>query len=1110
MATAIQIQLMVDESGAVQGVRAFDAAVKGSAASVNTLDSTLLRMNERLDQLAVKAPRSMKTVGDSAISSREQVGLLSEEIGVHVPRGMQTVIAKSAEMKAELSTIGSTLIGIGAIQIGAMVFTQIADGVQKIWHNVLDVNAAVKDYNAEVEKTKAQDFGNSNSIETTTLRINEATAAVKAYQAEAAKHLAASQSVGLQAIGLIGLPEVVRQRAWAHDANANAMDWQRKLDELQNARRPEQQHKSNLDQIDLAHAGDARLFGEQKITAELDKQLAINRENARFENEQAGRYGNPVGSSSLWNTGKLSEAGTADFIAQQKAAAEAYNEERERAEELRKIHEETLESGLRGSALYHAQEASAIKDLEYRHLASASAVNDVRQKFHNEEMKRLAEEHRQTEEFQGVAALNSFKGIGHIQAQGDLDIAKINGDPNLSDEAKTQRVAAVKMRVNAEMLASQQEFTDQVDALADESATRQIGGFTRIAAAAQKAIDEKQKAFDQQYSQVNRGTPEGEAAYQQGLAQLNRAKGLITAGAGQESRDLQQRNADETAQIEMQAHARSMSAEKQQTLAIQAEYQARTQKYFEELQAGEILQDDYNRRMVAAEEEKNAQLVEASRAAREKMATEFDALFRGMNHPMQYLQEQGEKMAAQAAAALVQRMQNHANGGKGSGPLSGDFQLSNIWDRIAGNSKQPGMGGEKKGDSSANPLASISSAHISVGNATVVLSGYSGGGLTGSQGSYAAPTIGGITGASGASLAHADAGGQSHASAPSVGSPYAPAKPSTGEAAMNYIGQGLSVAGSATSMFGSGTDGKSSSGSTNGGDFWTDADANTAPNADGSGTGSTGTGSSSGSVSQSAAGSAAPSAGGLNAGLAGVLGGSTASNDASKGAQIGSVAGPAGMVVGAIVGAAIGIWQAREAARVYDLKTVRPRIAADFSSYTQGGDYLSAYSDLQSLDVDASRETDKMGVIGRSYFSGTIRPEIKQAEARLSAMEKAGRSQFTATAAQFADGTDLVHRTGLAVLHQHESVNTADRTERATRALERGADMETVARNYQQAMQAPAARATSIQTGWTGDMNFHAIDGKGLRQLFEDNKHLIRAAINSSYAENSGGADAGY
>jgi len=124
---------------------------------------------------------------------------------------------------------------------------------------------------------------------------------------------------------------------------------------------------------------------------------------------------------------------------------------------------------------------------------------------------------------------------------------------------------------------------------------------------------------------------------------------------------------------------------------------------------------------------------------------------------------------------------------------------------------------------------------------------------------------------------------------------------------------------------------------------------------------------------------------------------------------------------------------------------------------------------------------------------------------KLTAEQKAGRSQYTSSVAQYAFGTDSVPGTGYALLHDKERVMPSDQNERITRAVESGASLSAVHASYQRAMQSSDARRGSGGGDRTMNMNIHAIDAKGVSQFLDKYKHQIRSAVNDSYAENSGG-----
>src|SRR6185437_11637828 len=418
-----------------------------------------------------------------------------------------------------------------------------------------------------------------------------------------------------------------------------------------------------------------------------------------------------------------------------------------------------------------------------------------------------------------------------------------------------------------------------------------------------------------------------------------------------------------------------------------------------------------------------------------------------------------------------------------------------------------------------NAVFTVSAAQIHVGAAS--FSGMTGGSTTGSfLGGAGLPAPSGSAVTTGISTASAGGigfapstsrvfgGGTSFASFPSstpfsggagsAGVPQLPARtsggvvPAQGSGAggvLNDVQQGMGLFTSAKGIFG----GKSSSGT--GLLEPTDKDVgNGTLNADGSYT-STGSGGmlqggGFGANAMGAAGGALGLYGAYegNGGVGGALGG------AMSGMELGmALGGPVGAAVGAAAGAIVGAigFGGREKARVYDLKQVRPRIKSDQLAYNAGSmDYMAAYSDIQALDEEAKKTTRAMGMTGKSYYVDSIRPEIRAAIQKFNSEEKAGRSQYTASAAQFDIGTDFVPRTGMAVIHHGERIFPSDQNERITRAIEGGGTMQ-------------------ADSG-SGDVHLHvhAIDAKSSMQFLMANKHSIRSALNASYAENSGGSDA--
>jgi hypothetical protein len=227
-----------------------------------------------------------------------------------------------------------------------------------------------------------------------------------------------------------------------------------------------------------------------------------------------------------------------------------------------------------------------------------------------------------------------------------------------------------------------------------------------------------------------------------------------------------------------------------------------------------------------------------------------------------------------------------------------------------------------------------------------------------------------------------------------------------------------------------------------------------------------------------------------------------------SGMELGAaVAGPLGAAVGLVGGAVLGAigFGGKEQARVYDLKTVRPKITGDTDSFQQGSmDYMSAFSDLQATDWQARSATGQMGPQGHAYYEDYIAKELKTAEAKLTQEQKAGRSMYTASAASYDIGTDSVPHDGIAIIHHRERIMPSDQNERITRAVESQSSLSTSHANYLSTMRSKEARSSS-QGDRTMNLNVHAIDSKGVAQFLDKYKHHIRVAINNASAENSGG-----
>lgn len=1090
MATVVQLELFVNEQGAVSGVRKFDTAVKGSTGSVAQLDATLSKLNAHLDQLGQKAPQ-VKKIGDHALTSLDNVRLLRDDFGIHIPRAMEKAIASSKVLSGAIKGLGAGLIAFGAIEIGVHVFTALIEGAQKAWHEHLSLTAALKDYEAEVEKSRQQEFGNSHSIETTTLRINEATAAVKRYHDEALKTAHSAPPVTWRSAadvipGVGTIWEAYHQREMAHDLQGKSVDAQKQVDQLTNKVLPEQQHKKVLDTIELEYTATGHLTAEQRVYNRLLKESAEHKENAAYAQNRDSLYFNPVAAAGATSQQKLEDAKS-----QREAEGELAEQRRADAQELTHLREQALEAGLRGIALYKAQEAAALEELKFKDMDSAAARNAVHLKFHNEAMKRLQDEGREIQKIRGEALAAGKTGVARVQQEGQNKTDEIYATAGTRSPGDTLALVKATQDLTAQQIGElNKSFKDRVDEIVGQSANRELQGFARIRAEATNQM----RALDSEFAK-NGGDPKD----------LARGKAAIGEGADRQQADLARKNAEETEQIEAEARSKFLSAEKQKTAAIDTEYAQRLQKLAEQLRQGEILEDDYNRRVAAAATERDAQMVEAATAAREKMAGEFDTLFKGLNHPVKMLQEMGDKVAGNAAAMLVQRMQGKNAGAESSsgsglmdqvfGGFGGGFHIGKHGnpDKVAETGHGPAATGKTFAISTAT--IHIGSASFGGGGSTGLLaSGSSGGGGGFGSGTYGSGDFAGGYSSGGNTLAFPGGGGASGGGAGA-------STPGGGGIGGN-LSAGMSLFQQGKSIFGAKGTGQQVNQSLDtqtpqiSGSFDKNGNFQSGGSTNGGMLGGGGFGA-------NAAGAAGGALGMFSAvkgdgGLGGALGG------AMSGMQLGmALGGPMGALIGAGAGAIVGAigFGGREQARVYDLKTIRPKLTSDQDAYADGSmDYMSAYSDVQQMIGTSWAATKKMGPAAEKYWGDTIKPELLQAMGKFTAEQRAGRSMYTASKASYAVGSPYIPADMTAEVHKGESIFRADQNEVLTRSVGGLADLHSA---YKQSM------STGRVQGWGGtrtvNMNVNAIDRAGVANFFDEHKHTMRSALNDSLAENSGG-----
>ena len=514
----------------------------------------------------------------------------------------------------------------------------------------------------------------------------------------------------------------------------------------------------------------------------------------------------------------------------------------------------------------------------------------------------------------------------------------------------------------------------------------------------------------------------------------------------------------------------------------------------------------------------NAELIEQARESREKIAGEIQGLFSA--HPLEALQRMGEKYAAQASAAVIQRATTH-------------FGVRDQWRRLGDRSHRGHASSEcasERGNSTRHQRPGVERHHRAAdrdhlrhernvcrrrrvqrrrGCATLRRIGLdgcirwripAGADLPDFSGSSSAGFSGGAFNGFGS-------GGAGSSPAGAIVPGGSPPPPGAGFAGMmGSVNQGFGTIRDLSNLFHGGGPSSAAGMLTNTSkpapgletqqQDLTQAIGGGTLNADGTVTKS-GFGSSmlgGGMTASNTLGAAGAGLGLFSAykqgGVGGMLSGTL------SGAQLGmEVGGPIGAAIGAVGGAVLGLVGGGEQARVWWLKNGRTRLLERHGLLRarRHGLSLRLHGHRAAEDGGAPDAEQNGDGGGSRYYHDNVTREIGQAEAKLTREQKAGRTAGTFSTAQFAAGADYVPRDGMAYIHEGERITPSDQNERITRAMEGMSSMPTMA-----------------SAGYNGpDIHVHAINTKDGVDFLLKNSEAVRAALTQSYGNYGGEADNG-
>jgi hypothetical protein len=1026
MATQAVISLVVDESGAVAGVTRFDqrakAAFAGTSAQAKIAGEQITLVGAAGSKAGAAVEAGFQKSNASMLTNIESTRLMSESLGVHMPRALTKLIAQTEAFQAISSVAFGAFAGLAIAEVLYHMGKEVYDLGEK-W---LDTGAAARAYGQEVEENAKKDFANVTSIEDAKFRIDEATASLNVFKG-VADYLAAQSWRDLSNPSLF-----IADRIAAAQASKQSVESQQNLDKL-NPKALEDTHKKNVSDIEYAHAGDSALSRQKQITQERQKTVDLAKEELRYTQAQNAledqMYKNATGQESpnkhAADAG-LSEEQQKIDMASAKAGADTVKLNEETQQAIRRMRAETAAMGLKGDDALYAQEQVELAGMAAGEAGYADKVREIDAQTAKKIANLHTEEAAKTADLIEQGVMASLTGNARILEDERYTIQQIESllaRSELTYEDAQDRKTAAGVKANAEIAKSLQDYVQAEKNLRDSLEVSPLKGYSRLDAEDKKMRDDALE----RYHKVADGLAETDARYVQATQTYNLELQDIDNGTAQKKLDLHQKNMDEIATMEDAAgsvhsgsHQKGLmgifAQEQQQTAKIDAEYAKRVRMANESDDATVEGHADALAKISAAGDLRNAQMADEQNAMRDRLTSTLESAFRD---PMGSIKDAMQHEMMEIVANWIMQL-----------TIFKQFQSSILGGHAApGASGIPGVTGAASGGGIFGSLFHGSSPHS--GGARTGGSGGSGGVYGGSGGVGASEYSGGSSGsysAGGGSYGGSSSGPVS-ASASGVGS-------TVSAAASDIPGlvHGVSAAQSARSdraTAGSiATPGTESSVSVPASSISFDENGNAATDAMIGGTEQPQNMPLSPSVPKGSA-AATGVADAATAGVAGYEGyedtksdfksgtaGGTMKGmlgDAMAGMAIGSLFGPVGALIGAGVGAAVGLIAGvtgavmgeggRIPARDYYKKTIFPQIEKDRNGYG-GGDFQSAISDVNKQASDGlTYMRSKWGGSAADWVNQNyLRKEQILAVGEIGARAKGGSYAVSMSAKQFHAG----------------------------------------------------------------------------------------------------------
>lgn len=970
------------------------------------------------EKAGAEAGAGLDQVGKHALSARENIRLLNDDLGLRVPRAMQAVIGQSQMLSSAIGMIGPGLIAMGGVDIlmhvGESVygayekFVELkdviaeSDAVMKSFGD--DAAAAMRRASEEYERylritkgPQAADQYNLDQYKVTAIHI-------PTYQTDEFKKLPDEVKGNMEAItGESVMPKDL-------DQTIAKMRTYVELQEKTLATMREINSDPNAGVVPTRSGAPPEGYSQAQITMQ----------------ERLVREGHDA-LTDLWADQHEYAQRVMTSQAQVSADAKQKNDEaaakeKEKQAEITQLQTSARNSELSGIALLEAQREQALSTFTSKYAQSRAAINAISIEYNNKEIALWNQQWEEAEKVMRTAqqAADQAAHIGfgsientHQNTLSDIDKKEADGfDPGAA--AKLRKAADTT--ANNEILAAQRQFEEEMQQIGTRADDAQQVGYARIAEADHNSIAKVEADWQVLADKVGKDSDAAADAWGKALMTMED----IHDNTSREMEQLHTKTMEQITKEEEQTARLSAPEWQQAQMKIVDAFQDRSREV-EEIErqqdatldalvkqnymsavtaehAKAMLHQDTNAQIVAAYQLMNAQMQQADEETRNKLASGLQSMF---SNPMQFF----EKRAMDTAFELManEMLSTFKSSGAAGGMLQYLF----------------GMGPEMSTDT--NPLTAMKSAlgmggHAGMGSTNPSMITFQQGSTTlmsGSQALLTAATTlqsaastlsmsGGMSGfGSGAGsfgmFGSTAAGSSSDSSAGLAGMLETSGDPLEGSLLADGSFSSLSAMPELTHDPLSGT--LNSDGS------FTSSAASGTPGPLGAAMGMAGGALMAGASMEAAYKDSNP--------VAGMLGGAMGGMEA--GAALGSIVPGLGTVVGGAIGAVVGGIggllaglfgdKGRGQAEGLDTNTIQPALTKDMEDYDAGrSGYNTISGDLANMLISAQNSTSQWGSGARNYFNSNILPEIQAVQASLQKQEIGGRGSLTLSAAQYHTG----------------------------------------------------------------------------------------------------------